>query len=104
MVDNQPVISAVDPYDLARFVEAQEHGYAQALSEIRHGRKQSHWMWYVFPQFDGLGFSPASRRYSIKSIAEAEAYLRHHRPDLYSDKYSTGTSADQPWRETRCRT
>jgi len=77
MVDNQPGISAADPYDLARFVEAQEHGYPQALSEIRHGRKRSHWMWYVFPQFDGLGFSPASRRYSIKSLAEAEAYLRH---------------------------
>ena len=77
MVDNQPVINAVDPYDLARFVEAQEHGYPQALSEIRHGQKRSHWMWYVFPQFEGLGFSPASRRYSIKSVAEAEAYLRH---------------------------
>lgn len=77
MVDNQPVINAADPYDLARFVEAQEHGYPQALSEIRHGQKRSHWMWYVFPQFEGLGFSPASRRYSIKSVAEAEAYLRH---------------------------
>jgi uncharacterized protein (DUF1810 family) len=66
-----------DPHDLNRFVQAQEDDYDQALSEIRSGRKQSHWMWYVFPQFDGLGFSPTSRRYSIKSVAEAKAYLAH---------------------------
>ena len=51
--------------------------YQQALSEIKAGRKRSHWMWYIFPQFDGLGFSTTSKRYSIKSIAEAEAYLNH---------------------------
>lgn len=61
--------------DLARFLAAQERDYAQALSEIRSGRKRSHWMWYVFPQFDGLGFSATSRRYAIKSVAEAEASL-----------------------------
>lgn len=66
-----------DPYDLGRFVEAQVDDYEQALAEIRSGQKQSHWMWYIFPQFDGLGFSPTSRRYSIKSAAEAEAYLAH---------------------------
>jgi uncharacterized protein (DUF1810 family) len=70
-------LAAVDSYDLARFVEAQEHSYARALSEIRSGQKRSHWMWYIFPQFDGLGFSSTSRRYSIKSVAEADAYLRH---------------------------
>ena len=69
--------TARDPYDLARFVRAQEHDYEQAMSEIRSGRKRSHWMWYIFPQFDGLGFSSTSRQYSIKSLAEAEAYLRH---------------------------
>jgi uncharacterized protein (DUF1810 family) len=68
---------AADPYDLDRFVRAQERDYAQAMSEIRSGRKLSHWMWYVFPQFEGLGFSATSRRYSIKSVAEAAAYLRH---------------------------
>ena len=68
---------AGDPHNLSRFVEAQDQDYDQALSEIRRGRKQSHWMWYIFPQFDGLGFSAISRRYSIKSRAEAEAYLRH---------------------------
>jgi uncharacterized protein (DUF1810 family) len=66
-----------DPYNLSRFVEAQEIVYDQALSEIRRGRKESHWMWYIFPQFDGLGFSATSRRYSIKSLAEATAYLSH---------------------------
>lgn len=63
--------------DLARFVTAQGHNYEQALSEIRSGQKRSHWMWYIFPQFDGLGSSSISRRYAIKSLAEAEAYLRH---------------------------
>ena len=66
-----------DPYDLARFVDAQAADYARALSELRAGKKQSHWMWYVFPQIDGLGQSPMSRRYSIKSAAEARAYLDH---------------------------
>lgn len=66
-----------DPFDLARFVLAQERDFDTALSEIRAGRKQSHWMWYVFPQFDGLGSSSTSRHYAIKSVQEAEAYLRH---------------------------
>lgn len=66
-----------DPYDLNRFVLAQEDDYEQALYEVRSGRKRSHWMWYIFPQLDGLGFSATSRRYSIKSLPEAEAYLSH---------------------------
>ena len=66
-----------DPYDLARFVEAQSHDYATALGEIRRGRKASHWMWYVFPQFEGLGGSPMSQRYAIRSLDEAGAYLSH---------------------------
>jgi uncharacterized protein (DUF1810 family) len=65
------------PYNLARFLEAQERDYDQAMSEIRRGRKQSHWMWYVFPQFDGLGSSATSRLYAITSAAEAAAYLAH---------------------------
>lgn len=68
---------AKDPHELSRFVRAQEDDYEQALSEIRGGRKRSHWMWYIFPQCDGLGFSSTSKRYAIKSIAEAEAYLSH---------------------------
>jgi uncharacterized protein (DUF1810 family) len=66
-----------DPHGLNRFVEAQADDYERALSEIKSGRKHTHWMWYIFPQFRGLGFSAISERYSIKSAAEAEAYLRH---------------------------
>jgi uncharacterized protein (DUF1810 family) len=66
-----------DPHDLARFVLAQRADYDRALHEIRSGRKRSHWMWYIFPQYDGLGFSATSQQYAIKSVAEAVAYLRH---------------------------
>jgi uncharacterized protein (DUF1810 family) len=66
-----------DPYDLDRFLRAQEDDYEQALSEIASGRKRTHWMWYIFPQINGLGFSSTSKRYAIKSIEEAKAYLDH---------------------------
>lgn len=63
------------PHDLTRFKKAQEHDYETALTEIRSGQKQSHWMWYIFPQLDGLGFSEISQYYGIKGIEEARAYL-----------------------------
>lgn len=66
-----------DPHDLQRFLLAQEATFLEALAEIRAGRKRTHWMWFIFPQFDGLGFSAMSRKYAIKSVAEARAYLRH---------------------------
>ena len=68
-----------DPYDLQRFVTAQDAGgtYRRAAAELRNGRKDSHWMWFIFPQIAGLGFSPASRTYSITSLDEARAYLAH---------------------------
>ena len=66
-----------DLYQLKRFEDAQESVYEQALSEIRAGRKRSHWIWFIFPQFAGLGTSPMSWMYAIRSVAEAEAYLRH---------------------------
>jgi uncharacterized protein (DUF1810 family) len=66
-----------DPFDLGRFVRAQAGDYEQALAEIRKGEKRTHWMWYIFPQIDGLGRSPTAKRYSIKSIEEAKAYLGH---------------------------
>lgn len=69
--------SAADPYDLYRFVRAQEAAYDRALAELRAGRKRSHWMWYIFPQVAGLGFSATSRHYAIKSLEEAKAYLAH---------------------------
>ena len=77
MIDGNAINTAPDPHDLFRFVRAQEDNYAQALAEMRSGRKRSHWMWYVFPQFAGLGLSPMSQRYAIRSDAEAEAYLSH---------------------------
>lgn len=66
-----------DPFDLQRFVLAQQDIYADALAEIREGLKQSHWMWFVFPQYRGLGMSPTSQRYAIRSGDEAQAYLDH---------------------------
>ena len=66
-----------DPYQLRRFLEAQQDNFEQAHREINQGRKLSHWMWYIFPQFEGLGSSSTARRYSIKSLEEAKAYLNH---------------------------
>ncbi len=63
--------------DLSRFLEAQERDYAQALSEIRSGRKRSHWMWYIFPQIRGLGFSGTAQYYAIRDLDEARDYLAH---------------------------
>jgi uncharacterized protein (DUF1810 family) len=72
-------MTTADPYDLQRFVAAQDAGgtYQRAVAELRRGRKDSHWMWFVFPQIAGLGFSHASRTYAINSLAEARAYLAH---------------------------
>jgi len=64
-------------HDLDRFVEAQERVYERALAEIKNGRKRSHWMWFIFPQIDGLGLSAMSQRYAIKNREEAKAYLGH---------------------------
>ncbi len=66
-----------DPYELSRFVRAQKHVYADALSEITNGRKRTHWMWFVFPQLAGLGVSATSKRYAIATVDEARAYLDH---------------------------
>ena len=77
MADKNQSGGAANPHNLSRFVQAQEDDYEQALAEITSGRKRSHWMWYIFPQIDGLAFSATSKRYSIKSLAEAEAYLSH---------------------------
>src|SRR3954463_12924602 len=69
--------STEDAYELQRFVDAQRGTYEAALAELRAGRKQSHWMWFIFPQISGLGFSPMAQRYAISAITEAEAYLQH---------------------------
>jgi uncharacterized protein (DUF1810 family) len=66
-----------DSYDLNRFLHAQEGDYHRALAELRNGRKRSHWIWYIFPQTDGLGYSSTAKHYAIKSLDEAKAYLAH---------------------------
>jgi uncharacterized protein (DUF1810 family) len=67
-----------DPFDLERFVDAQAPVYARVLSELRRGRKQSHWMWFIFPQFAGLGLSAMAQRFALRSREEAVAYLGHN--------------------------
>ena len=69
---NQP-----DPYNLRRFVDAQANVYKQVLRELRAGRKTSHWMWFIFPQIAGRGYSPMAQTYAISGRAEAESYLQH---------------------------
>jgi uncharacterized protein (DUF1810 family) len=70
-------MNTTDPYDLNRFLRAQEGVYERALAELKGGQKRTHWMWFIFPQIDGLGYSPMAKRYSIKSKEEARQYLGH---------------------------
>lgn len=81
-------------FDLNRFVEAQAGSYEQALAELRSGRKQSHWMWFIFPQIDGLGSSAMARRYALRSLAEARAYLAH---PLLGERLRACTRAANAW-------
>jgi uncharacterized protein (DUF1810 family) len=76
---SQPPLSTAgqDPFDLARFLKAQAGVYDQVVDELRSGQKCSHWMWYIFPQFAGLGRSEAAAYYAIRSLGEARAYLQH---------------------------
>jgi uncharacterized protein (DUF1810 family) len=66
-----------DPFDLGRFTKAQERIYDSVLAELRSGRKRTHWMWFIFPQIDGLAYSGTSKHFAIKSIEEARRYLNH---------------------------
>lgn len=70
-------MKADDPYGLNRFLSAQAGVYERALAELKAGQKRTHWMWFIFPQIDGLGYSPTAKRYSIKSLEEARQYLNH---------------------------
>jgi uncharacterized protein (DUF1810 family) len=65
------------PYDLQRFIDAQRASYTRAVNELKAGRKQSHWIWYIFPQIQGLGRSAMAQTYAIVSLDEAKAYLDH---------------------------
>lgn len=69
--------SSSDPFDLQRFLDAQHRVYADVIAELRNGRKQTHWIWFVFPQIAGLGSSPTAIRYAISSLDEARAYAAH---------------------------
>ncbi len=78
LVSSRSVTSmSADPFDLTRFVAAQAGVFAQALEELRAGRKRTHWMWFVFPQLKGLGRSPTALFYGVSSLDEASAYLQH---------------------------
>ncbi|MBV7330553.1 DUF1810 domain-containing protein [Chloroflexi bacterium TSY] len=77
MINAKNAVNRDDPFDLSRFTQAQEAIYERALAELKSGQKRTHWMWYIFPQLDGLGSSSMSKRYAIRSIEEAQQYLNH---------------------------
>ena len=83
-----------DPYNLQRFVDAQQGVFKIALAQLRAGRKQSHWMWFVFPQLAGLGRSPTAQFYGIRSADEARAYLAH---PLLGSRLRQSVEALLPW-------
>ena len=77
MIDKADRASGSDPFELSRFLKGQDRVYDRVLSELRSGRKRTHWMWFVFPQIEGLGYSSTTQYYSIKSKEEARQYLNH---------------------------
>jgi uncharacterized protein (DUF1810 family) len=77
MKNEQQISSNTDNFDLDRFVTAQNNCYEKVLAELSAGRKTTHWMWYIFPQYRGLGYSPTSIKFAISSLAEANAYIKH---------------------------
>lgn len=83
-----------DPYSLKRFIDAQRGIFDTALSEIDTGSKQSHWMWFIFPQLAGLGRSPTAQFYGIQSLEEARAYLEHN---LLGARLKECVEALLPW-------
>lgn len=87
-----------DPYDLRRFVDAQNAAYDTAIAELRAGLKRSHWMWFVFPQLAELGRSPAAKFYGIQSIEEAQAYLHH---PLLGPRLRECVDVILPWSDRR---
>lgn len=87
-------MSDADPFQLQRFVDAQERSIEVALAELHAGRKQSHWMWYIFPQLAGLGRSPTAQFYGIRSLQEARAYLAH---PVLAQRYRDAVEAILGW-------
>ena len=96
-----------DPHDLTRYVAAQQPVFERVCAELAAGRKQTHWMWYVFPQLRGLGSSPTAERYGIGSLEEARAYLAHPRSAsgcAVAHSWSTLCKAAAPRRSSAIRT
>lgn len=83
-----------DPFQLQRFLDAQERSFEVALAELLSGRKQSHWMWYIFPQLAELGRSPTALFYGVRSLHEARAYLAH---PLLAQRYRQAVEAIRGW-------
>ncbi len=77
MTKESYLLDREDPFDLGRFLKAQEGIYDEVLTELRSGQKRTHWMWFIFPQMDGLAYSPTAKYYAIKSLEEARQYLKH---------------------------
>ena len=77
MTNSSDTTRTEDKYNLSRFLQAQEGDYERAFAEIKSGQKRTHWMWYIFPQLDGLAFSSTAKHYAIKDVNEAQAYLAH---------------------------
>ena len=90
----EPVTGGPDPFQLQRFVDAQESAFETALAELRSGRKRGHWMWFVFPQLAGLGRSPTAQYYAIRSLHEARAFLAH---PLLGERYRSAVEATLAW-------
>jgi uncharacterized protein (DUF1810 family) len=88
----------IGPYNLERFVDAQDGTYEAALAELFAGLKRSHWMWFIFPQLAGLGRSPTAQFYAIASIAEAQAYLAHA---ILGSRLRACVEAILPWEGKR---
>ena len=84
----------MDPFDLQRFIDAQDGTFAAALAELRSGAKQGHWMWFIFPQLAGLGRSPTAQYYSVASLEEARAFLDH---PLLGHRLRQCVAATLPW-------
>lgn len=87
-----------DPHQLSRFCDAQSDIFETALDELRAGRKQTHWMWFIFPQLAGLGMSPTSQYFAIRSLAEAQAYLAH---SVLGPRLVQSVEALLPWADRR---
>ena len=92
------MIGDEDPFQLQRFVEAQQRQFDTALGELKAGRKQSHWIWFIFPQLAGLGRSPTAQFYGIRSLLEARAYLAH---TVLGDRYREAVRTVLDWADRK---